>query len=166
MLSLYLLKKKSGRWTISAASTARLVLNYALKNVFIWKPNKPFPPLKEPVKSQVLRMHESHLIQGAIRQICEEAAKKNAKHVRLINLKVGLGLGMDEESVRLHFEALADGTPVEGASIVVNFIPVKLKCSTCNNLFERPRRSLECPQCHALGTATNIGREFIVESIE
>ena len=63
-------------------------------------------------------MHESHLIQGAIRQICEEAAKKNVEHVHSINLKVGLGLGMDEESVRLHFEALAEGTPVEGSAIV------------------------------------------------
>jgi hydrogenase nickel incorporation protein HypA/HybF len=111
-------------------------------------------------------MHESHLIQGAIRQICEATAKKNAKRVRLINLKVGLGLGMDEESVRLHFEALAQDTPVEGAAIVVNFIPVKLKCPACGNLFERPKKSLECPQCHVLGTATDIGREFIVESIE
>ena len=111
-------------------------------------------------------MHESHLIQGVIRQICEEAAKKNVKHVRLINLKVGLGLGMDEESVRLHFEALADGTPVEGAIIVVNFIPVKLKCPSCGNLFERPKKSLECPQCHVLGGPTDIGREFIVESFD
>ena len=166
MLSLYLLKKKSGRWTTSGASTARLVLNYALKNVFICRPSKPSPPLKGPVKSQVVKMHESHLIQGAIRQICEQAATRNVKHVRLINLKVGLGLGMDEESVRLHFEALAEGTPVEGAAIVVNFIPVKLKCPSCGNLFERPRRSLECPQCRTLGTATGIGREFIVESVE
>ena len=111
-------------------------------------------------------MHESHLIQGAIRQICEEAAKKNAKRVLSINLKVGLGHGMDEESVRLHFEALSEGTPVENASIVVTFIPVKLKCPSCGNLFERPRKSLECPQCHTLGVATDIGREFIVDSIE
>ena len=147
-------------------STASPALNCALKNVFIWKPNKPSPPLKGPAKSQAIKMHESHLIQGAIRQICETAAKRNAKHVRLINLKVGLGLGMDEESVRLHFEALAEGTPVEGAIIVVSFIPVKLKCPTCGNLFERPKKSLECPQCHVLGNATDIGREFIVESIE
>ena len=111
-------------------------------------------------------MHESHLIQGAIRQICEEAAKRNVERVRSIHLKVGSGHGMDEESVRLHFEALADGTPVEGARIVMSFIPVKLKCPTCGNLFERPRRSLECPQCHTLGTATDIGREFIVDSVE
>ncbi len=111
-------------------------------------------------------MHESHLIQGAIRQICEATAKRNAKRIRCINLKVGCGLGMDEESVRLHFEALAEGTPVEGAIIVVNFIPVKLKCPSCGNLFERPRKSLECPQCHTLGVATDIGREFIVDSIE
>ena len=111
-------------------------------------------------------MHESHLVQGAIRQICEEASERNAKKVRLINLKVGLGLGMDKESVLLHFEALSEGTPAEGAAIVVNFIPVKLKCPSCGGLFERPKKSLECPQCHALGTATDIGREFIVESFE
>jgi hydrogenase nickel incorporation protein HypA/HybF len=147
-------------------STAKLVLNYAPRNAFIWKPNKHFPPLKEQVKDQVIKMHESHLIQGAIRKICDEAAKKNIKHIRSINLKVGKGHGMDEESVRLHFEALAEGTPVEGAAIVVNFIPVKLKCPSCGNLFERPKRSLECPQCHTLSVATDIGREFIVESIE
>jgi hydrogenase nickel incorporation protein HypA/HybF len=111
-------------------------------------------------------MHESHLVQGMIRRICEESAKRNAKHVRLINLKVGSGLGMDEESVRLHFEALSEGTVVDGAVIAVNFIPVKLKCPSCGDLFERPKKSLQCPQCRVLGNATDIGREFIVESFE
>lgn len=147
-------------------STAGPAWNYALRNVFIWKPNKPFLLLKGPVKSPALKMHESHLVQGAIRQVCEEAIKRNIQHVRSISLKVGMGLGMDEESVRLHFEALAEGTPVEGATIVVNFVPVKLKCPSCGNLFERPKKSLECPQCHTLGVATDIGREFIVESID
>jgi Zn finger protein HypA/HybF involved in hydrogenase expression len=36
---------------------------------------------------------------------------------------------MDEESVRLHFEALAEGTPVEGATIVVKFCSRKAKMS-------------------------------------
>ena len=80
-------------------------------------------------------MHESHIVQAAIRQICEQAAKKNIQKVRVINLKVGLGLGMDEESVRLHFEALSEGTPVEGAQIIVSFTPVKLKCPSCSDLF-------------------------------
>jgi len=111
-------------------------------------------------------MHESHLIQGALRQICAQAEKINAKHVRSITMKVGLGLGMDEESVRLHFEALSEGTPVEGATIAVNFIPEKLKCPSCNNLFERPKKSLQCPQCHTSGTPTNTGREFIVKSVD
>src|SRR5208283_4452536 len=165
MLLSHPLKKKPGLWTISNVSTASLVWNYALKSVFIWNSNKPPLPLKGPVKSQAVKMHESHIIQGAIRQICAEGAKKNIQHVRSINLKVGLGLGMDEESVRLHFEALSEGTPVEGAIIVVVFTPVKLKCPSCGNLFERPKKSLECPQCHTLGEATAIGREFIVESI-
>ena len=73
---------------------------------------------------------------------------------------------MDEESVRLHFEALAEGTPVESATIVVVFTPVKLKCPSCGDMFERPKRSLECPKCHALGVATDLGQEFIVESID
>jgi len=110
-------------------------------------------------------MHESHLVQGAIRQVCEQAAQRNIQHVHSISLKVGIGLGMDEESVRLHFEALAEGTPAECATIVVDFVPVKLKCPSCGNLFERPKKSLECPQCHVLGHATDIGREFIVKSV-
>ena len=104
--------------------------------------------------------------EGAIRKICEEAAQKKIEHLRSIRLKVGLGLGMDEESVRLHFEALSEGTALEGAAIEVSFVAVKLKCPACGNLFERPKKSLECPQCHVLGVATDIGREFIVESIE
>jgi Zn finger protein HypA/HybF involved in hydrogenase expression len=68
-------------------------------------------------------MHESHLIEPVIKGIAEHAARENAKAVTCVRLKLGLLLGVKEESFRETFALLSRGTLLEGATLELNFFP-------------------------------------------
>ena len=68
-------------------------------------------------------MHESHLIEPVIKGISEHATKEGGKAVSKVRLKLGLLLGVKEESFRETFNVLAKGTLLEGAELEMNFFP-------------------------------------------
>ncbi len=68
-------------------------------------------------------MHESHLIEPIIKGISEHAAKEGGKAVSKVRLKLGLLLGVKEESFRETFNVLAKGTLLENAALEMNFFP-------------------------------------------
>ncbi|MGE5279788.1 MAG: hydrogenase maturation nickel metallochaperone HypA [Deltaproteobacteria bacterium] len=68
-------------------------------------------------------MHETHLIEPIIKGIAEHAAREGGKSVSRVRLKLGLLLGVNEESFRETFKVLAKGTLLEGARLELNFFP-------------------------------------------
>jgi hydrogenase nickel incorporation protein HypA/HybF len=68
-------------------------------------------------------MHETHLIRPLVKNIAEHAAAEGAKAVTRIHLKVGMLLGIKEESFRETFQILAKGTLLEKARLELTFFP-------------------------------------------
>lgn len=68
-------------------------------------------------------MHETHLIEPIIKGISEHAKKEGAKSVSKVHLKVGLLLGVKEDSFKETFAVLAQGTALEGAKLEITFFP-------------------------------------------
>jgi len=68
-------------------------------------------------------MHETHLIQPIINGIREHAKKEGAKGVLKVKLKIGLLLGVKEESFKETFKLLAKNTILEKAKLELNFFP-------------------------------------------
>jgi len=68
-------------------------------------------------------MHETHLIQPIIKGIQAHAKKEGGKKVTKIRLKIGLLLGVKEESFKETFKVLSKGTMLEKAKIEITFFP-------------------------------------------
>ena len=68
-------------------------------------------------------MHETHLIQPIVKGITEHAQKEGAKRVTKVKLKVGLLLGVKEDSFKETFGLLTQGTILEQAQLELNFFP-------------------------------------------
>lgn len=66
-------------------------------------------------------MHETHLIQPIIKGICKHAQEEGAKSVSKVKLKVGLFIGVKEDSFRETFKVLAKGTMLENAELELTF---------------------------------------------
>lgn len=105
-------------------------------------------------------MHESHQVQHLISQVRDEMKKRGVAKVKQVTVRVGELLGFDDISIGLHWEEMTTGTELEGAVIVVEFVPARLHCPQCGSDFPKKGSDLSCPQCRVMGTPTPSGKEF------
>jgi hydrogenase nickel incorporation protein HypA/HybF len=111
-------------------------------------------------------MHEYALTERIVRIALETAEKQNAARVSAVTLVIGETSGVIAESVQMYFDLIAEGTKAEGARLNLRVVKPEMRCPRCEKNFIRPRFSFECPDCGALGSPTEIGKEFYVESVE
>ena len=111
-------------------------------------------------------MHEYPITQRIIEIADEYAVKNNASEVKVIHLVVGDYCGYVASSIELYFELIAEGSACEKARLDIERVIPKLRCNSCNQLFERKPFSFECPYCNGEGSPTEIGQEFYIKSIE
>ncbi len=111
-------------------------------------------------------MHEYPITQQIVKLAVEKAEENNALRIIGISLVVGEMTGFVGDSIRMYFDAIAEGTIAEGAELSIRYVKPKLACSACGEYFERQKFSFQCPYCNGKGIPTEIGREFYIEDIE
>ena len=111
-------------------------------------------------------MHEFAVTQSIVRMVAEEAKKAGGGRILEIRLVIGDLSTIIDDSVQLYFDILSEGTAAQGARLVFKRVRAEFLCKACNARFIKPETGFQCPQCGALGTPTEVGREFYVESIE
>lgn len=74
--------------------------------------------------------------------------------------------GVVPESLEFCFEALAQGTSVEGAVLLMEQIPLIVRCATCVSDSHIEQTLFECPLCNGRNLTIVSGRELEVSSIE
>ncbi|MBL8027577.1 MAG: hydrogenase maturation nickel metallochaperone HypA [Fibrobacteres bacterium] len=105
-------------------------------------------------------MHEHHQVAHLIEHIKEDAAKLGLNKVSSFTVVMGDLLGFDEESCRMYFDSLGEGTLIDGAKINFVHVPGTLLCRKCNKGFPKVKSNLNCPDCGEQGIPTDIGKEF------
>lgn len=111
-------------------------------------------------------MHEMALTQSIIRIVEESAAAHGAAEVRSIKLTVGELADVVVDSLRFCFEAIAPGTIMEGAELVVDEVEAKAHCAMCGREFHPDPLDFTCPECGNPFTEVVAGKEFAIASIE
>ena len=105
-----------------------------LENFLRWKP---------------IPMHElsiaSHLLEVALDYIQD----LHSIRVERIRLKIGALTAVHQDSLRFSFEMVSAGTPLAGAELHVEWLPIVIYCETCDELRQLSGiQSLECPICN------------------
>ena len=111
-------------------------------------------------------MHELSITQNVLNIVVKHAQAAEAHRVTAIHLVVGQLTGFVDDSVQFYFDMLSPGTLAEGAKLVIQRVPAKLRCRACGEEFGLHDGSWLCPRCSAVGGTVLQGREFQVESIE
>jgi hydrogenase nickel incorporation protein HypA/HybF len=111
-------------------------------------------------------MHELSIMQSALDQVLETARQAGAARVHAIRLRIGALSGVVPDALRFAFEALADGTPAQGAQLVIEDVPARFWCAACSQEFAAARMFAECPGCHRPSTELRAGREMELTSME
>ena len=112
-------------------------------------------------------MHEM----GIAMQIIEIAtasipADEGAVKVERVNLRVGKLAAVVADSLRFCFEIAAKETPLDGAELGIEEIPVVAMCKTCNAEWTIEGPAFSCQQCGSAQIEILSGRELNIESIE
>lgn len=111
-------------------------------------------------------MHEYAVTKSMIDIAVKEADKAEAGKITEIRLVIGDLSTIIDDSVQMYFDILSEGTAAEGAKLVFNRKPAIFRCRECGNEFVKPAKGFDCPKCGGLGTPTDAGREFYIESME
>ncbi|MGQ9630566.1 MAG: hydrogenase maturation nickel metallochaperone HypA [bacterium] len=111
-------------------------------------------------------MHELSIAQSILGIVDDEREKHGAKKILSIHLSVGRMTMVVPEALRWAFGFASEGTPAEGAKLIIDEIPIRGKCGECGSEFNLEEFNLICPHCGSVEIDIVAGRELQVESIE
>ena len=83
-----------------------------------------------------------------------------------VNLKVGKLAAVVADSLRFCFEIAAKETPLEGAELDIEEVPVRARCKECDTEWTIDGPAFNCEKCGSGQIEILSGRELNIESIE
>jgi hydrogenase nickel incorporation protein HypA/HybF len=85
--------------------------------------------------------------------------------VTVLRLAVGRLSGVVPDALRFCFDLVVEGTPLEGAQLLIEEPPGRASCAACGADFAVDDLVLLCP-CGSADVAVTAGRELLVRSVE
>ncbi len=111
-------------------------------------------------------MHELAVCQGLLRQVAAIAREHGARRVTRIVVHVGPLSGVEAPLLEQAFPLAAADSVAQEAELVIERLPVRVRCNTCGAESEaRPNRLL-CGACGDWHTRLIGGDELLLASVE
>ena len=112
-------------------------------------------------------MHEM----GIALQIVEIASASlpddlGGARIAVVNLKIGKLAAVVPESLRFCFDVAIKDTPLEGAKLAIEEIPVVARCNDCDAQWTIDEPVFVCKTCESGSLEILSGRELNIESLE
>jgi hydrogenase nickel incorporation protein HypA/HybF len=112
-------------------------------------------------------MHELSIAASIVDTVSETVAAYPGATVKQVRLRIGALASVIEDSLKFCWEITVEGTPLQGAELVVHIVPVLAHCTACGKDGElQSLQSFRCPHCGVPVTDLRQGRELEIESIE
>jgi hydrogenase nickel incorporation protein HypA/HybF len=124
-------------------------------------------------------MHELSIAVSLIDAACDELDRLNAdpasdpstptRTTRVVALRMRLGplSGVVKDALLFSFDLAAEGTPIAGARLDIDEVPVVVFCAQCAARRELPSiQSFRCPVCDQPTPNVVAGREMELRSME
>ncbi len=108
-------------------------------------------------------MHELSIAQAIV-----DVAARHARGARVERVRVRIGYlrQVVPSALAFSFELCAHGTPVDGAELEIEPVPIGAVCRSCGTDSELHGFPLACPACGGLAVDVVRGEELQVESLE
>lgn len=112
-------------------------------------------------------MHELSIAMSMIEMATDEMKKHDAARVNALYLKLGALSGVVKDALLFSWEIACQGTPLEGARLEIEEIPVVVYCANC-----RAEKTLSainsffCPACNSPAGEILQGKELQVTALE
>lgn len=113
-------------------------------------------------------MHEMAYLKRVLDVVVDAGQKDGAKEIDAIYLTVGEMRDFVDDFVQGFFSYLARGTIAQNAKIVMNRVPMTVRCNKCGTIYHfdiHDDSSTACPNCGAQDYQLNTGRELAISHI-
>lgn len=113
-------------------------------------------------------MHEAAAIQGALDESIERMQAAGGARITRVVLVLGVSGHFTEDAARQHFALNAQGTPAEGATLDVEWLPASYSCFQCLHTFAsvQPPAEVTCPECGGVALETGHSDVCYIREIE
>jgi hydrogenase nickel incorporation protein HypA/HybF len=111
-------------------------------------------------------MHEFAITMNVLNIVEEKAKELNAKIVHEIEIDVGKLSGVDYDALEFAMQYTKKSELLERAKLVINKIPAKARCKTCNQEFDISDFYNACPKCNNFDHNIFQGQELKVKAIK
>jgi hydrogenase nickel incorporation protein HypA/HybF len=111
-------------------------------------------------------MHELSIAMSIIELAQEESGRRGVQ-VSAVHLKLGTLSGVVKEALLGAFEMACEDTPLKGARLIVEDVPVLIFCKSCET--QRPVSSVQlfcCAECGTPSAEVVHGKELEVVALE
>ncbi len=111
-------------------------------------------------------MHELSIAASIVESVTEAASAHPGARVKEVRLRVGALASVVEDSLQFCWGLATEGSPLAGATLVIDKLPVIVHCDACGDTQIEGVQSFRCPRCGALAADLRQGRELEIDSIE
>jgi len=111
-------------------------------------------------------MHELSIAQSIIEIVEDNIKNQTDPKVKSVFMKVGKMSNVVVDSLKFGFDTLISGTNLEGANLVIEEIPIKIKCKNCYKESELIHYNFICKNCKSTSVEMISGNELTVSEIE
>ena len=111
-------------------------------------------------------MHELSICQSLINQVENIALERSAQCVTSIVIGMGPLSGVEAQLLKNAYPIASAGTIAEHAEIIIEYLPIRVKCNQCDSESEALPNKLICKQCGDWRTTLVSGDELLLMSVE
>ena len=111
-------------------------------------------------------MHELAICQSLMDQVENIALERNALCVTSIILGIGPLSGVEAQLLKNAYTVASAGTVAEHAELIIETLPIRVKCSLCGSESDALPNKLICKQCGDWRTTLLSGDEMMLMSVE
>jgi len=111
-------------------------------------------------------LHELAMVRSIYTVINEKIKEYGVNRVIQVKIIVGELTGVEDMTMQACFEMYVEATPVEGARLIIERVPIKVQCRICGNEYETKIPFSECAVCGNKSMKIISGKELYIDSLE
>ncbi len=110
-------------------------------------------------------MHELSIASALIDQITDVLKCEGASKICSVTVAVGPLSGVDADALQMGFSVASEGTPAQGAKLIIQKVEAKIFCKSCQKENTVEDFCFICPACQSTDIDVKAGRELNVREI-
>jgi hydrogenase nickel incorporation protein HypA/HybF len=110
-------------------------------------------------------MHERSLVKSLLRQVENLAAGHPGSHIVSIRVQIGEFSGVEPSLLAHAYDDLVIETPLRGAALSLEQIPLEAVCDECGCHFRIERFNFQCNKCGSVRLTVCGGEEMLLDSV-